>query len=427
MNKVGIIIILLLGLLIGGSFYVFLENFEYKEQTIRTGFLGEARNNPLYASRLFLKRMGIPSFTQKSIQGVTGLPDTDTVLVINSRRTTVSTRQINELINWVKSGGHVIALATHNWNYYRDETQNDNDYFDDQDEEDTGQNDPLQKYLGVTTGLKVNYNDLSSAEQTKVDKIEEKNGDFVNDTLFKIRLNNVDKPLSIMNSWFNPIRLNNKNRDQEISDKAEIITLRSDNFMLRQSVGKGLITLVSSLEFIENKHLDQADHAEIFWHLLHAKGKTLNQPSSVWLIHNDKISPLWLSLWQNAWMLIISLTILFCAWIFTKSRRFGPLITKQDENCRSLNEHISSSGNFYWQQGQKAQLLESSRSALTQKLAKSYPNWLHLSQNEQLSLLETKLEIKQESLHKALFTKDVKEAEEFTKTLRLIEHIRKSH
>lgn len=85
MNKVGIIIILLLGLLIGGSFYVFLENFEYKEQTIRTGFLGEARNNPLYASRLFLKRMGIPSFTQKSIQGVTGLPDTDTVLVINSR------------------------------------------------------------------------------------------------------------------------------------------------------------------------------------------------------------------------------------------------------------------------------------------------------------------------------------------------------
>ena len=82
---------------------------------------------------------------------------------------------------------------------------------------------------------------------------------------------------------------------------------------------------------------------------------------------------------------------------------------------------------FDWQQGQKAQLLESSRSALTQKLAKSYPNWLHLSQNEQLSLLETKLEIKQESLHKALFTKDVKEAEEFTKTLRLIEHIRKSH
>ena len=430
MNKVGITIVLLIGLLIAGSVYFFLETFEYKERTIRTGFLGEARTNPLYASRLFLKRMGIPTYTQNSIQGDTGLPNTDTVLVINSRRTTVSSRQFTDLINWVKSGGHVIALATHNWSYYRDSSADDEDdlYFNDVDEkQNSNDKDPLQNYLGITTDLKVNYDDLTKAERRKVDDIEEKDGDFVKGTIFEIKLKDLEKPFSIMNIWFNPLIHNKNDSNKDITSKAEMIKLRSDNFIFRQKVADGLITLVSSLEFIENKHLDQADHAELFWHLLHAKHPSLNQPAAVWLIHNDKISPLWQTLWRNAWALILSLSILLFAYLYTKSRRFGPLISKQDENRRSLNEHISSSGNYYWQRGQKEQLLESSRAALKQILVKSHPNWEHLNQQEQLSLLENKLEIKQQSLHKALFTEAVKETDEFTKTINLIEHIRKTY
>ncbi|KAG1694872.1 hypothetical protein GQR58_006816 [Nymphon striatum] len=50
--------------------------------------------------------MGIPTETKTSVQGFTGYPSTDTVIVINSKRTTLSALQTQALVNWVKKGGH---------------------------------------------------------------------------------------------------------------------------------------------------------------------------------------------------------------------------------------------------------------------------------------------------------------------------------
>ena len=416
-------ILLLISLLIGGGIYVFLETHERKEKTIHTGLFGEARTNPLYASRLFLKRMGIPAVTKNSIQGLTGFPDKDTVILIDSKRSNISPRRTEELIQWVNAGGHLVALATHNWSYRRAKNEVNEFISEKTIEQSELSPDPLQKFLGVRTGNKINYDDLTENERILVDKIEEEGDDFVTDTLFKIHLKGVDRPLAMANNWFHPILIDrNKNNNRT----TEVIKLRSTNFMVRKNVGNGLITLVSNLDFIQNGQIEKADHAEILWYLVHGLHTPISKPAAVWLIHSDKMPSLWDLLWRNAWMFILSLLFLFVAWLLNSTRRFGPMIPKMDDNRRSLIEHITSSGNFYWKHNKKNLLLESSRKALTQKLSRTHPGWIHLSETEQINLIQEKCNLSPDVIHRILFSPTIEQAEDFTTSIRQLEVIRRT-
>ena len=445
-KTLGITITVLFALLLGGGIYAFLETHEKKEKTIHTGLFGEARKNPLYAGRVFLKRMGIPTETKTSVQGFTGYPSTDTVILINSKRTTLSVNQTQQLINWVQKGGHVIALATNKWKFHRSDKSADadeklNDFqsttIDSKLTDNFYSPDPLQNYMGISTGKKVKYDDLSETEQTQLDKIEEQddtsegdedeNSEESTENLFKIKLSDSSKELAINNSWFHPILV-----AKEYKKKTEIITLRSSNFIVRQKIGSGLVTLVSSLDFIENKDLEKADHAEIFWHLIHGIDKPIDDPSKVWLIHSDKMPPLWDLIWHNAWMFILSILFLFIAWLLLATRRFGPAIPKLSEDRRSLTEHISSSGSFYWKHNHKQQLLESTRSAVNQKLILLHPSWNHLNEEQQVTLLikvleqDKNLKINPKYIHRALYAPSIEQADEFTNTIRILESIRRA-
>ncbi|KAG1694874.1 hypothetical protein GQR58_006816 [Nymphon striatum] len=267
------------------------ETHEKKERTIHTGLFGEARTNPLYAGRVFLKRMGIPTETKTSVQGFTGYPSTDTVIVINSKRTTLSALQTQALVNWVKKGGHVIALATNKWRYHRAESQSDDD--------------------GKLSGY-----------------------------------------------------------------KSSILDER----------------------FTNNKY-KKADHAEIFWYLIHGINKTIDQPAKshgYYSLHADS----------------------------------DPLFQNYPKTVRSLTEHIKSSGVFYWKHNQKQQLLESTRQTVKQQLGRAHPNWNHLDEKQQVDLLFKDLEknkslrLNQEQIHHALFEDNIEQADDFTNTIRTLEAIR---
>ena len=445
MSKLGITITILIALLLGGGIYVFLETHEKKEKTIHTGLFGEARKNPLYAGRVFLKRMGIPTETKTSVQGFTGYPSSDTVIVVNSKRTTLSAYQTQQLINWVRKGGHVIALATNKWRFHRSEQRSNNDEQLDSFQSTTIDKrltdnkyspDPLQNYMGISTGKKIQYDDLSASDKQQLDDIEENeseedNSDDSNNKtnstkgLFKIELSDSSRKLAIRNSWFHPILV-----AQEYKDKSEIISFRSSNFIVRQKIGKGLITVVSSLDFIENKQLEKADHAEVFWNLIHGINKPVDQPSKVWLIHSDKMPPLWDLIWRNAWMFIVSLLFLFIAWLLLATRRFGPATPKMSEDRRSLTEHISHSGAFYWKHNHKKALLNSTRETVNQKLVLSHPNWNHLNEDQQMTLVIKDLELNKDlklnpkDIHRALFDPSIEQADEFTNSIRILETIR---
>ena len=395
-----------------GAYDLYL-NYEYKEKIIHTGYKGEARKNPFYASRLFLKRMGIPTETKNSIQVLSSLPDTDTLILITTKRTTLSPQRTNKLIDWVKSGGHLIAVATSDWKYSGSEkiTNEEDSEADSKEDEDKTEKkaspDPLQRFMGVNLGPRPIFEDDDEEDDDK--------------TIPSIKLRGNDKSLKLDDARYRPILVDNKHQDQ-----TEEIELSLNNYIVRQKIGDGLVTLITDMDFITNERIESADHAEILWQLVHGLDKSLNQPSNIWLIHNDKMPPLWDILWRNFWTLIISLSLLLFFWLYKSSQRFGPLIPKQEENRRSLNEHITSSGNFYWKNKQKQLLIDSSRKALMQRLSRIHPGWTQQTKEQQIKLLANQLSMQEELINKLLYAKNIEQADEFTQLIQQLEKIRKN-
>ena len=434
-KKTAFLITLLVGLMIAYSVYAFYKTHEQKEVTVHTGLLSEARRNPLYAGRLFLKRMGIPAVSKHSVKGIAGnFPDTDTVMVIVTKRSTLSENNTEELLDWVRSGGHLIARSVEDWNYAGKRKK------------DKGKKsrDPLQKQLGITTDDTVTYkfdpdkekNKDSEGEGKDNDSNSQSDYDYEDDSTIgkildffvtsaadraehKIQLKGVDQALRIQTNGFKPLIVSD-----EFASKTEEIKIDGHNFMIRQKVGNGMVTLISDIRFIKNYHLEKSDHAEIFWHLIHGKHPSLQQPENVWMIHSSEIPNLWDLLLKYAWALMLSLLILFIAWLMTATRRFGPLIPKQAEDRRSLKEHITSSGNFYWKNNKKHKLIDSSRDAVMQRLARVHPGWNQRSKTEQINLLAEQVSMTPTTIEKLLYGQNIEQADDFTALIKQLQRIK---
>ena len=104
------------------------------------------------------------------------------------------------------------------------------------------------------------------------------------------------------------------------------------------------------------------------------------------------------------------------------------MIPKQQEDRRSLNEHISSSGNFYWKYNKKQKLIESSRKALLQRLARIHPGWEQRTEEEKINLLAEQTEMKAEAIQQLLYSDannpSFEQAETFTQLIKDLENIR---
>ena len=305
-----------------------------------------------------------------------------------------------------------MALATSDWKYSGSEkiiSEEDEDSV-----EKKGSPDPLQRFMGVHKAPRSLFYDDEDEE--------DKGKDTDNDrTIPDLKLRVSDKPLKLDDPMYRPILVDDKHKAQ-----TEEIELGFNNYIVRQKIGNGLVTLITDMGFIQNDKIESADHAEILWHLVHGLHKPLNQPSNIWLIHNDKMPPLWDILWRNFWALILSLALLLLFWLYKSSQRFGPMIPKEEENRRSLNEHITSSANFYWKNNKKQILINSSRKALTQHLSRVYPSWTQHTEEEQIKLLAEQLSMKAESLHKLLYAQNIEQADEFTQLIKQLDKIRKN-
>jgi len=375
------------------SGYSFYQRLEIIESVEEIALEGEARRNPLYAARIFLNRMGIVASTKQSLQGLNNLPNTQSVLLISSGRSTLSAQSIDDLYAWVQAGGHLIARVNH----IHDDDRNE-------DDKEQSSLDPLQRLLRVTT-IAIATQQFSTKQLPS-----------------SLKLKGAKQPLALYSPRFYPII----SSDDSFFQDDETIRLNDAVFILRRPIDKGMITLVADLDFINNRRIREADHAEILWQLVHG----LAPPNEVWLIHNDDMPALWQLMWKQGWALIITLTLMFLLWLYRAAHRFGPTIPKASEDRRSLLEHITASGHFYWQHQQKAKLIASSREALQQRLAVVHPSWQQLSDAEKTAQLATRLERSQQDIQRLLFDPNyaVKkyQSDEFIQLIKQLEQIRTS-
>lgn len=344
----------------------FLQNFEAKEIDSYTGYRGEARNNDLFAARLFLKRMGIPAVRE---DGLTPLPDTDTVIVLDTGRYTMSPQKIDTILAWVAQGGHLVTRARVDY-----ETEQEAEADDKQ--VDTEQRDLLQQALKVEIGNNFFFDEKELP--------------------FSLQLANQPKPLKLDVDYFNELLINNS--------AAHIYKANEKSFLLQIPHGQGLVTLVATLEFVENHRIDSADHAEFFWWLLRSHNPNFKQ---VWLVNQDTLPGLLTLLRQYASPVLIMATLLLVAIFWALIPRFGAFIPEPTPERRRILEHIKASGQFMWKrqaQG-KAQLLESTRYGVRQAARTRIAGWQWLEAPQQTEQLANYLQLPSEqyqSLHQLL-------------------------
>lgn len=382
------------------------QYFEYVDEVDWQPLQGEARSNPLYASRLFLKRMGIPTTSIESLQSLTTLPDTNTVIIITSARHTLRHEQVADLLQWVHQGGHlIIRSVTANWEYFTPKREqplvddNHNDSTDNPDDRQTFSDDAFQHYLQVYTGESIPFERKPS---------------------LPIQLPNAEHPLHIGSDYYEALVLDAESEQQGLHK----VLLNGQNFILQQQVSDGLITLASDLSIIDNYSLDNFDHAEILWHLVHSHTKLTPHPSAVWLVHSDDIPSLFQLIWQKFWPLVIMLGLLLLIWVWRASRRFGPMIPKAAESRRNLMEHIHASGHYYWQQHQHSILLDSTRAATQQRLIQRIPGWQAMSYEQQANVLATRTSLSEAQILTLLHKRIARRPHDFTETIKQLEYIR---
>ena len=398
---IAIVVLSLIALMI----YGFLKTHEYVEEPVIQPLQGEAAKNPLYASRLFLKGMGIPATSLDSLQSLTELPDTNTVLVIESKRETLSEEQQSRLIDWVGNGGHLVLTLVPDWSYYYQTEEVDADDNDTQASQDSNEqelltsDDPIQQVLRIHSGEAIAFHEKKSV---------------------KIQLAGVDHPLEIGSNYYEAIALDKDHSREGL----EQVKIGNDLFIIRQQRGDGLITVVSDLAFADNYNLQDYDHAELFWHLIHGKHTALSQPAGVWLIHSDEMPNLLAIIWRHFWAVMLMLAALFIIWVLRVSRRFGPMIPKASEDRRNLLEHIDASGEYYWKQQQQQILLDSSRQALQQRLQQRIPGWQAMTDKAQATLLAKRTQLSESHITLLLSGDITRNAHEFTETIKQLEQIR---
>jgi hypothetical protein len=88
----------------------FLSTYERAPGRVWVGPSGEARRNVYLAAGRFAGRMGLPARELRSLPELDTLKP-DSVLLLPSRRQALDPRRLQEIVDWVEDGGHLIAEA----------------------------------------------------------------------------------------------------------------------------------------------------------------------------------------------------------------------------------------------------------------------------------------------------------------------------
>ncbi len=453
MNKPIIAFVFLLIALFSYGVYQFFDTHEYKEVTKYSPLKGEARENPLFAARLFLKQMGIPAYNKNDLQSIgQHYPETDTVIILDTSRSTLSLERIERLLQWIRDGGHLITGTHVDWELlgYFEELRaemDDNDEYEALDgrcpEGDENcqflqdSSDPLQRVLEITSSESV-YIDSEEDKAYKEKQKEKGNTDESEDMIHEDDVyEDIDifSPLEIRDLRTFPIALSNASKKLTLSIQPHFYSINSKEtnesrtlindeiFMLQRAVGKGMVTLIADLSIVENQLLRETDNAEILWHLIHSHHK---QPAAVWLFHNDEMPNLLILMWKHGWAVMLSLATLLLFWLYQSLHRFGPLIPKEAIERRRLMEHIEASGQYFWKKKNKQTLIDSTRLALNKRIAQLHPAWENSDELGKVAHLAEMLDKPADHIKRLLFNNKIHNDEDFTQLIIELESIRRN-
>lgn len=327
---------LLVASLLAAATVWFLQNFERVDYRYRVGMSGQARENPFLAAERTLRKLGLNASKSGMPRDGNELSQHGVVILSDARDALTPAAQA-ALLQWVAAGGHLIT-----------------------EDRAIERGDALLDALGVSA-----TKGTGGARRT----VQVEWGD----TTYKL----------VMHA------------EQSLQTEQPLLAEAREGkvmHLLHFRHGDGYVTVLNDLYFMTNEGLDEADHADFLWALVQSG----NGAESVLIAHERGGLSLmrWLS--EHAVVVLASGALLILLWLWRVVPRFGRLIDETGETRRSLLEHLNASGRFLWNNGGRAQLAESARAVLMQRLLRHNPALRGLQGRSLIAALQKRYALSEE-------------------------------
>ena len=326
MNRTAAIRTILLALLGAGLVALFvwwwLRTYERVTDTIDLPPRGEAAYNPLYPLKLALTASGRKVDARQRLD----LPDhplkpADTVLMLGDPRT-LSIPEVDGLLAWVDSGGHLIVRTPPPGSTLG------------------GEDVSLLNELGI-----VAMDADPVCQGLQVAKLEH-HIEFCNGRRFYFH----DEDAEVAATW----------GDDEAAEYAYARVIH----------GAGTVDVIADLDFLQDDKLEEAQHAALARQLFQpnwADGGTFH------LIYSANMPSLWDLVWHYGWRAIVPSLLALLLWLWMRGERLGPLRPAAPPDRRSLLEHVQASGDHLYRYGRGGVLYAAVHDAFLRRLRQRDP------------------------------------------------------
>ena len=364
---ISIIAIIVIALIGGLLSWYFLANYKRVNKERDLPMVGEASYNPLYALKLSLRAMGQQADTHARVDlDALKLKSGDTLLLY-SPPSGLSETQIDQLLDWVEAGGHLVVHAPSPL-FLSDDTS----LFTKLGISPSDMGEDCFSYFG--TGEKMP--DLVCGDRFFTEDVE----------------------------WFDWLH----------GDTEQGYSLG------RMDWGDGTITVASSLSFMSNAELKGNGARQMTYQLL---ADSMHQ-GRFHLVYATDMPPLWLLLLKHGWTLIVPALLLLIAWLIYRSQRFGPLQASPSQDRRALLEHITATGEYMFHRHLGHELHLAVLALFNSKLRRRDPLTAALAGEAQIQALAERTKIDPQKIRQALKPGSLRQKENFFNSIATLIQLR---
>ncbi len=351
-----VLLVGVLGLLVYG-FFALMEPYE---ESVDRGWGKAALLNPYLAIEQFGSAMNMRVASSYNFASLKSLPDGGTVFISNTGDV-LTHRNVEKLVAWMQSGGHLIVAAP---------------YYDEDNPDMLLQIYGVRKLVVEDEGAIVDQDiklseTLENINAQESDAQQSGNGqvceieNLAQDELTALTFNGVKSALQVHFSAASKLdhAYLHSNDDSQYSG-VKPSYWAGDKFgthFMQFNVGDGMLSVLSDKTIWQSERAGQFDHAYLFWMLSDSDTDTV-------ILYGASMPSVFYLLWHHAAELIVICALWLLAWIYYRSRRFGPMRGINVAVRRSMAEHIRASAEYLWRYGEGEQLLALARQDLQQQM-----------------------------------------------------------
>ena len=344
MNRPLLWVGLLLACLLGaGGLYVWHKAIPYDEVVDR-GPSPEALGNPYLAAEHFLREQGLVVDHANGLERLSDLPPKDRSLLLLGERGNMTPRQVDQLLDWAKSGGHLLVVAEALW-----------------DEETDKSGDLLLDRLYIHQTLSDEPDQLAPARKKK------------GPDLTKLYVDNETAP-----AYFS------FDTDFNLTDPKHLAQFSANSakssHLMQLNLGQGSVTVVTDSDLWKNPGIGKHDNAWLLWYL--------NQGTHVTLLFNSDVDDLFTLLMRYFPQALAALAALIALALWQAGIRQGPIQAPAPKARRQLQEHLEASADFLLRRSGQGPLLHALQRDILRAARRRHPGFEHLDTAEQWQVLE---------------------------------------